>query len=231
MKRAGRLLLAALAGWSGPAVGVEPVPFVGCASDGQLGPEPAPVRGDVPAPASDHAAGRLACYASGRLGVLAPRGWHCLALYGSNGSFLIVTPEPHDAAELRERPAQLPGPAVELSYNYGGTSGRFTVAAAIARLFPDYADFVGRVRAEGIVSDFPTGPDPGDNIDRLSPTEVAFVRPDGRRGVVILLPDERNEEPDLLRLDVRLPPEQAPLADTIVAAVRQDRGSASIIEE
>jgi hypothetical protein len=60
---------------------------------------------------------------------------------------------------------------------------------------------------------------------------VAFVKPDGRRGVVILLPDARNQEHDLLRLVIRLPPEQAPLAETIVAAVRQDRGGSSNIEQ
>ena len=48
------------------------------------------------------AAAQLAYYASRDLGVLAPRGWHCLGLEGSNGSVLIVTPEPHGAADLME---------------------------------------------------------------------------------------------------------------------------------
>ena len=36
----------------------------------------------------------LAHYRSEHLGVLAPRGWHCLETYGSNGASLFVSPDP-----------------------------------------------------------------------------------------------------------------------------------------
>jgi hypothetical protein len=65
-----------------PVLAQSTVPFVGCPMDGQQGPIEAPVRPlDIP-PVSDGVAGRLAYYASGNIGVLAPRGWSCLGLLG-----------------------------------------------------------------------------------------------------------------------------------------------------
>src|SRR5579864_2187946 len=71
------------------------VPFVGCPSDGQLGPGEAP-RGENSqvVAISPEIARRLAYYkADHGSGILAPRGWHCFGTYGSNGSNLYVTPE------------------------------------------------------------------------------------------------------------------------------------------
>ena len=69
-----------------------PVPFVGCRSDGQIEPEPAPKTSKNPL-LPVVVALRLAWYASRYLGVLTPRGWKCLGLHGSNGSILLVVPD------------------------------------------------------------------------------------------------------------------------------------------
>src|SRR5689334_17256314 len=64
-------------------------------------PVPAPdVLSEVPV-VPEIVAGDLAHYvAASGPGVLAPRGWHCLGLHGSNGNQLVVTPEVHDARDL-----------------------------------------------------------------------------------------------------------------------------------
>jgi hypothetical protein len=70
------------------------VPFVGCESDGQVGPLTAPHRAAKKLMISPELASRFAYYeAEDGFGVLAPRGWHCFSTYGSNGSNLYVTPE------------------------------------------------------------------------------------------------------------------------------------------
>lgn len=218
-----------------------PVPFVGCPADGQLRPQRAPRSGAVPRAVPAAAATRLAYYSMGELGVLAPRGWHCFGLSGSDGSILFVTPARQTFATLNDE-AGLRGPAVQVTLSYGGTSGRFAVAEAIARLFPAHMAFARQVAAEGIMAEpLPTGPYPGDRLIRLSPTEIAYATPGEREGlgtqnrlargrdpvegVVILQPGEgRDEEPNLIKLDLRLPPALAPLAPAIVAAVRRQHG-------
>jgi hypothetical protein len=209
------------------------VPFVGCASDGQVGPQPAPRHRATPrlAPAL---ASRLAYYASNDLAVLGPRGWHCFGLYGSNGSILIVTPAPHGFHQLDH----VPGPAIQLSLSFGGTSGRFAVAELIARLFPARMDFARQVAAEGIMAGpLPSGPYPADRLERRGPNEVRYLTPGGRdglgtenrlalsaepvQGLVLLLGNETYEEPDALKLDVRLPGRMAALVDAIIDDVRR----------
>jgi len=207
----------------------EPVPFVGCRSDGQVGPLPAPPRRATPqvAPA---AARQLAYYASENDGVLAPRGWHCFGLYGSNGSILIVTPEPHSARDLLSaRPQPLRGPAVQRTYSNGGTSGRFTVADVIARAFPAYMAFARRVAAEGLGGPLPNGPYRNDRMVRLRPDAVGYRTPAGREGLGTdsrLVPNGRpidglvviDPEGDMgiVKTDVRLSAAQAALATPIL---------------
>jgi len=203
------------------------VAFVGCPSDGQTGPRPAPRRGVVPHVPRAFAS-RLAYYASGDLGVLAPRGWHCFGLYGSNGSVLIVTPQvvrdPLSATRLR-------GPAVQIGESLGATSGRFEVARVIAQAFPARLDFARRVAAEGIGDPLPNGPVATDRIVPLRPTVVAYTTPAGRAGLGTdsrLAPDDRridglavldpNGDMNLVKLDVRLPAGQAALARAILNA-------------
>ncbi|HTP83160.1 MAG TPA: hypothetical protein VMQ11_09450, partial [Alphaproteobacteria bacterium] len=63
------------------------VPFVGCPGDGQQGPMEPQKSGSTPAlPALE--ASRVAYYSFLDVRVLAPKGWHCLGLIGSNGETL-----------------------------------------------------------------------------------------------------------------------------------------------
>lgn len=198
-----------------------PAHFVGCASDGQVGPRRAPRSGAVPlVPAA--LASQVAYYASaGGPGVLAPMGWHCFGLYGSSGSTLLVTPETHSAKELfGERRFKTHGPAVEISYEYGGTSGRWAVANAIARYFPDQRGFIGDKNFQGLdVALLPTGPFPSDVMRSRTANSVRLVTPpdvegmgtsgllspadDPVQGMVELI--STSDGPDLLTSNARLP--------------------------
>ena len=204
-------------------------PFVGCASDGQTGPVAAP-RAPAHLPA---AAAGLAYYGSGDLTVLAPAGWHCVGVYGSDGSILFVTPERHTPGDFIDRDATLTGPAVQATFSIGDTSGRFAVARLAARLFPAKRAFVQGVIAEDIedASHFPIGPYPGDTVTLLGPAEATFRTPPGKTG---LGTDSRlrpgadpieglariSRDNDATVLDVRLPAELQPLAAAIIAFAR-----------
>jgi len=163
-----------------PPPGVS-APFVGCESVGQLGVQPAPSASQFHPMSPWWEAGQVAYYRSADLGVLAPRGWHCIGLYGSSGSILLVTPEDHKADALT---AKLIGPAVQVSYLFSDTSGRFEAARIAARLFPDRGAFVNRVIAEGIepASAFPNGPYAGDTVFRRD-NIVEFKTPGGQQGM------------------------------------------------
>jgi len=205
-----------------------------------MGPMDAPTAvGFTPSvPASMRA--RLNYYVSPHLGVLAPKGWHCFGLYGSNGFILLVTPEIHSGSDLLRAGAGLRGSAVAFSRSFGGTSGRFQVAKVAARIFPEARSFVQGVIDEGIFpkEEFPSGPYPNDQLTRLSKTVVEYVTPangeglgtdsriamnaDPISGVAILLPAE---DMDLVKLDVRLPAEMRNLARTIIKSVETNHGT------
>jgi hypothetical protein len=237
IRRGFALLALGLAGTGAASAAAPPeVPFVGCPSDGQTGPQPAPRPGQVPSvPAA--ASARLAYYASNDLGVLAPRGWHCFGLYGSNGSTLIVTPEPRGFDDLQNG-GGLRGPAVQISLSFGGTSGRFEVAKVIARAFPARMAFARQVAAEGIGEPLPSGAYPTDRMVRLRPSAVGYTTPAGREGLGTdsrLAADERpidglailqpGADTDLVKLDVRLPAAQAGLATAILNAALTRRAA------
>jgi hypothetical protein len=130
---------------------------------------------------------RLAYYkAEYSSGVLAPRGWNCFSIYGSDGSQLFVSPDPIDSATLMSVAWKgFTGDAVQISDISGGTSGRFEVAKVIARVFPDYKAFAQRVIAEGIepASDFPFGPYPGDKLTYRGKNIVEFETPANAQGL------------------------------------------------
>lgn len=213
------------------------VPFVGCKSDGQLGPVAEPHGHDVPVDLPANIATKLAWYkAQYGPGVLAPRGWHCFSTYGSNGSSLFVTPSAVNSKLLFSSGWKgLPGPALQASLSYGGTSGRFQVASAIARIFPAYSQFVRNIVAEGFenAADFPSGQYPTDKIHRLARNAVEFetpamqqgtgtnsgLRPDSEpiAGVAILV----GEEPDLFQLSIRTPARERYLSRIIIEQFEQ----------
>jgi hypothetical protein len=161
------------------------VPFVGCPSDGQSGPLPVPKAKQVPVSLPPAVAARVAIYgADYSIGVLAPRGWHCAHLYGSNGAFTVVAQEPVSPKALLDHHS-IHGPAVQVSMNNGGTSGRFEVARLIARYFPDRHAFLESVIAEEIepAKDFPRGPFKDDQFVSRRRDFVEVVTPPGRKGL------------------------------------------------
>jgi hypothetical protein len=134
-------LLAALILAAAPAPATAEVPFVGCATDGQLGfiapPERKEIR-DIPATGAPG----LAYYATRSTGTLAPAGWHCFGAHGSNGERLVIAPEPLDFDKVRGMEIRLTGPAVEMDQEYGFTSGRYAILPMIERYFPAHRAFV-----------------------------------------------------------------------------------------
>ena len=215
------------------AAPAQQVPFVGCAGDGQTGPLAAPKGGPKAVAIDATAASRLAYYKSAQeLGALAPRGWKCFYFYGSNGAILAIAAS-DDPRKALETP--LTGNAVVLTYDDGGTSGRFDVARYAARLFPQLEkSFIADVIAEGIEpkESFPAGPYPADKLTYKGARLVEFVTPangDGLGDSGLLKKDaspisgmakivDSPDGPQFYLLTVRLPADQAALAPAIVAA-------------
>jgi hypothetical protein len=164
-----------------------PVPFVGCASDGQVGPLGVPKGREKFIEMAPGKAQRVAYYeAENGDGVLAPRGWYCFSTYGSNGSSLYLSPDPIDAHNIFSSDRKgFAGEAIQISFSVGDTSGRFEVAKIIARVFPAYKSFVEDVISEGIepASDFPFGPYPADKLKYLSKSALEFETPPNAEGL------------------------------------------------
>jgi hypothetical protein len=187
---------------------------------------------------SQEAAQKLAYYRAAQddVGVLAPRGWNCFGVYGSSGDTLIVNPEPIDTQQIFSTgPGGLGGPAIQVSYSYGGTSGRFTVAEIIARVFPSYRAF-----ATGVMREFDQprasyvfGPYPTDTLTYRSKAVVEYRTPPQTEGLGTQSRIPKNgpiygvaivigNTPDLLLLSVRLPPGLTGLTSGVVAQVERD---------
>ena len=162
-----------------------PVPFVGCPADGQLGPLAPPAGAPRSVALAPDLARAIAYYKADQApGVFAPRAWRCRAWYGSNGSFIVVSPGLIDSAHIPPRATR--GAGVELSSSDGETSGRFDMAFAAARLFPRVAaSFIQAVKDESIVpaSQFPRGPYPHDRIRYLDSAVAAFTTPAHASGI------------------------------------------------
>jgi len=221
------------------------VPFVGCAQDGQGGPQPAPAGSPKTVVMDPAAAAKLAYYSAGSTGgVLAPRGWYCFGAYGSDGSQLFVAPMPIRSADVLSTTWNVGGgPAIQVSWHSGDTSGRFEVAKIIARVFPAHMAFAKKVIAEGIeaAGDFPTGAPATDKLTSHGDTVVEFETPANTQGLGTL--DSRltpaanpidgvailqGQTPDLAFLAVRLDPSMQALSPSIVRQLEADNLSAPV---
>lgn len=224
----------------GPHKSLARVPFVGCKSDGQVGPVDAPAEA-VMVEVDARAAQKLAYYKPATSpGVLAPRGWVCYGVYGSGGSATFVTPEPIDLESMLSGDwRSFAGPAVEIDNRYGGTSGRDSVAKVIARVFPKYRAFVQSVveMFEFLEPEMIFGPYPSDRLVYRSDRVVEFRTPPNSEGLGTMTSRFRpNQKPiqgvalllgempevDLLMLTTRLPPEIATLKSTIILQVERE---------
>ncbi len=218
------------------------VPFVGCKSDGQAGPLKSPTGKSKDVSIAPEVALQLAYYKAAQgFGVLAPRGWSCFGTYGSGGANLYISPQPINPAMLfSDKWPGFTGPAIQLSGDDGGTSGRFGVATLIARVFPAYRKFLTRVIDEEIepASSFPRGPYPSDKLLYKAKNIVEFetsanssgLGTDSRlekgptpiSGVVLLMEEEDGSMPSSLSLSVRLPTNLTNLTSTIIQQTERD---------
>src|ERR1019366_1853597 len=111
-------------------------------------------------------------------GVLAPHGWHCFGTYGSGGATLYISPEPIDSKSVFSS-WDRSGPGIAIRRSYGETSGRFDVAAIIARVFPAHREFIKEVLEpmDLPLNQFPFGPYPADKLNYKRPEIVEFQTP------------------------------------------------------
>lgn len=155
------------------------VPFVGCPSDGQLGPQPPSTGAAQTIHISFKLPGPIAYYD----GIYAPVGWHCLVLSGSSGTTTIVSAKPIPPGMPS---GSFDAPVIEVTSFSGETSGRFDVATYDFMLFPDITkDFVKGVEAEGLVpkADIEKPKYPTDKLNYLNKTLVEFVTPAEAKGI------------------------------------------------
>src|SRR5271165_7108068 len=189
-----------------PARSAEPasqaVPFVSCAGDGQTGPVAAtadagPLPRVPPAQAS-----ALAYYAFRAVGVLAPLGWHCFALYGSSGRF--------EVAKVAARLFPVAKPYV-----------RDVIAEGIEpdtdfEFAPYPADSIHLVSSTVAEFTTPAGGEGLGTQGSLAADDQPVV------GVAIWLPSENH---DMVLLSTRLPPDQGSLARTILVQTERTNGA------
>jgi hypothetical protein len=161
---------------------------------------------------------------------MAPRGWYCFGAVGSGGSSLLVSPQPIDSFK------DLEGPAIEIHYADGNTSGRFEVAEIIGRVFPDYKAFVSHVVElfDFTADRFAFGPYPNDTLTYRGNRVVEYATPSETEGLgthseltkngspILGVAILAGKTPDLLMLSVRLPPELAGLTSAIVGQVERE---------
>ena len=181
------------------------------------------------------AARALAWYVAENEAILAPRGWQCFEVYGSNGGTLVVAPQPLSFNRILGEGATLRGPVVLSTYTFGGTSGRWAVVEMIARYFPGHHAFIQEVRDMGFdLGTLPTGPHRGDRIVSRTPTEIRLITPPGRRGEGTSFRLTPNHEPvesliilhpasdmDASTVTIRLPRALAGLSPAILQQARR----------
>lgn len=212
------------------------VPIVTCASDGQLGPQPAPAPPAIAVRVPAAMAPSLAYYVSDEgPDVLAPRGWQCLGLSGSDGSMLFVAPDRSSIDAMIARPGTYDGPAIVTSLNIGATSGRFQVWEGIARYFPKFGRVIDRTLwQESMAQPLPDGPYPADIINARADRSISLTTPPNAGGQGTAgylgkggLPVESwwrllgsNDEAALLGIEARLPPDLATVVPVILDSDR-----------
>ncbi len=217
------------------------VPFVGCASFGQVKKLEAPKGTSRSVPISPKDAETLAYYESADgIRLLAPRGWYCEGTSGSGGYALFLSPKPiHPTSSGWEG---LEGPAIEVNHiTSENGSGMYEIAEIIARVFPAYRA-VARSVWEGLDSAFPSGPYPKDTLTYKGKTIVEYKTPAQTEGLgnfdswlkkndtpivgaAILIVDSPNligNPPNLILLSVRFPPDLARLTPAIVRYIERD---------
>lgn len=207
------------------------IPWVGCSSDGQQGPEGPPAAKRFEQVRVDPSlAPRLAYYESSYSVGIGPRGWHCLALEGSNGDQLIIAQAPLPKNMLSPKRPSIHGPAIDFGSMFGDTSGRFQVAIWVMRYFPSRRAFARAVIAEGLepASDFPAGPIPSDRVLSRTRDRVVVETPPHRKGQgtvgwlaaddlpVVSVVTFTADPPGGAALSVKLPPEQRDLLPAIL---------------
>jgi hypothetical protein len=215
------------------------VPFVGCASLGQVGALEAPTGTSRTAPIRAEDARVLAYYRSADgIGLVAPRGWYCEGTRGSDGAALFLSPKP-----IGHGPSGydgLEGAGIELRLITREASGWYDFAV-IAQLFPAYKSQALRTMEERGVDQ----PNPlrssKDRLRYVGKTIVEYETPArteglgnfdswlGKndmpiRGVAIVIfgsPNLGGDPPNLLLLSVRVPEDLAKLVPTIVLEVER----------
>jgi hypothetical protein len=177
------------------------------------------------------------------IGLLAPRGWYCEGASGSSGCILLLSPKPIDRSAPGWKGFE--GPAIEAYHISGENSGRYEIAEIIARVFPSFQAVAIRVLGQ-IDRPLPSGPYPKDTVTYKSKTVVEYNTPAQTEGLgthfswlkksdtpvagaAILIGDPAKlsllgEQPGLLLLSVRLPPDLARLT-AIVRDVERDVAS------
>jgi hypothetical protein len=205
------------------------VPVVSCKPDGQIGQVGSKTISSTNLSISPQVAKRMAYFKG--LGILVPRDWYCSQSSGTSGSVMYLTPERTSNEAISSLDSKgFTGPVIVLAEKSGGTSGRFEVAQAIARAFPTHMSFARGVFEEGLLpaKDIPSGPSPTDKLTYFGYEHVEFITPANTegfgtdsglqknaspiRGVAIL----EGEYPDLIKLTVRLSPDDDDLAQVIV---------------
>jgi hypothetical protein len=164
-----------------PQARQQQVAFVGCPSDGQAGYVKPPRGQSKTVTVNEVSAGQIAYYKGTEApGAFAPRGWHCHVWYGSGGGLLLITPGAMEAALGSAYPPKITGQAVELSFEDGGTSGKYEVAKYALLFFPQTtAKFIQRINEDLDVkiSQRSLQPFAKDSINRISGTMGEFVTP------------------------------------------------------
>jgi len=219
------------------------IPFVGCASSGQVRVLKAPKGTNRLLPISAKDAQALAYYRSADgLGVLAPRGWHCEGVSGSGGYALYVSPKPMNRRRLDWE--GFDGPGIEVSHITSDASGRYEIAEIMTRVFPAYRAFARRT-LELTDLPVPDGPYAHDALTYFGEKIVEYVTPAQTEGlgthfswlrknevpvagaaVVMEKPIEADDSPDMVLLSMRHPRDLARLTPVIVHFVEGETVSA-----